>query len=85
MLQLLHPFHAFFDGRALADSERQATKIRSWSVHFLTCDEWEDAAAKKEMEMIMEIITCIRNIRGEMRIAPSTEIAGFHFSAAICN
>jgi len=31
----------------------------------------ENSAAEKEMEMIMEIITSIRNIRGEMRIAPS--------------
>ena len=36
--------------------------------------EWEDKAAEKEMEMIMEIITSIRNIRGEMRIPPSQKL-----------
>ena len=37
-------------------------------------ESWEDAAAKKEMELLMEIITSIRNIRGEMRIAPSSKL-----------
>ncbi len=35
---------------------------------------WEDKAAEKEMEMIMDIITSIRNIRGEMRIPPSQKL-----------
>ena len=36
--------------------------------------EWQNDVAEKEMEMIMEIITSIRNIRGEMRIAPSQKL-----------
>jgi valyl-tRNA synthetase len=34
----------------------------------------EDQAAEKEMETLMEIITSIRNIRGEMRIPPSLKL-----------
>jgi len=37
-------------------------------------DSWEDATAKKQMELLMEIITSIRNIRGEMRIPPSSKL-----------
>ena len=35
---------------------------------------WEDAVAEKEMELIMDIITSIRNIRGEMQIPPSRKL-----------
>jgi len=35
----------------------------------------EDAVAEKEMEVVMNIITSIRNIRGEMQIPPSRKLA----------
>ena len=43
--------------------------------HFPVVNEaWKNDAAEREMEAIMEIITSIRNIRGEMRIAPSQKL-----------
>ena len=38
-------------------------------------EEWKNDTAEKEMEMMMEMITSIRNIRGEMRIAPSQKLS----------
>jgi valyl-tRNA synthetase len=35
---------------------------------------WEDTPAEKEMELLMDIITSIRNIRGEMQIPPSRKL-----------
>jgi valyl-tRNA synthetase len=34
----------------------------------------EDAAAEKEMQLLMDIITGVRNIRGEMKIVPSRKL-----------
>jgi valyl-tRNA synthetase len=40
-------------------------------------DEWQNDTAEKEMELIMELITSVRNIRGEMRIIPSQKLNVF--------
>jgi valyl-tRNA synthetase len=40
-------------------------------------EEWQNDTAEKEMELIMELITSVRNIRGEMRIAPSQKLNVF--------
>jgi len=34
----------------------------------------ENQGAEKEMEVIMDVITAVRNIRGEMRISPSQKL-----------
>ncbi|MBU2261775.1 MAG: valine--tRNA ligase [Proteobacteria bacterium] len=72
-LKLLHPFMPFVteeiwqtliaDGRSIMVSE------------FPTPDEAaRDAEAERKMGLIMEVITRIRNIRGEMNIAPSLKL-----------
>jgi Valyl-tRNA synthetase len=35
---------------------------------------WKDEKAEKEMQLLMDIITSIRNIRGEMQIPPSRKL-----------
>jgi valyl-tRNA synthetase len=74
MLQLLHPFMPFLSEelwQALNGSDRDSIMVSKFPV---VNAAWEDKAAEKEMEMIMEIITSIRNIRGEMRIPPSQKL-----------
>ena len=72
-LKLLHPFMPFVteeiwqtliaDGKSIMVSE------------FPTPDEAaRDAEAERKMGLIMEVITRIRNIRGEMNVAPSLKL-----------
>ncbi|MBU2026934.1 MAG: valine--tRNA ligase [Proteobacteria bacterium] len=72
-LKLLHPFMPFVteeiwqtliaDGRSIMVSD------------FPTADEaFPDPEAEREMGLIMEVITRIRNIRGEMNVAPSLKL-----------
>ena len=71
MLQLLHPFMPFVTEelwQVLNGSDENSIMVSKFPV---VQEAWEDEAAEKEMEMLMEIITSIRNIRGEMRIPPS--------------
>jgi valyl-tRNA synthetase len=78
LLRLLHPFMPFITEeiwQALPKLEGSAESIMISS--FPTpCAEWEGyAAAASEMELVMEVIKGIRNIRGEMEVAPSKQIA----------
>jgi valyl-tRNA synthetase len=77
MLQLLHPFMPFLTEElwhVLKGSDKSSIMVSSFPV---VNDEWKNDTAEKEMEMIMAIITSIRNIRGEMRIAPSQKLNVF--------
>jgi valyl-tRNA synthetase len=74
MLQLLHPFMPFLTEelwQTLKGSDEHSIMVSKYPV---VIKKWDDKAAEMEMEMIMEIITSIRNIRGEMRIAPSQKL-----------
>jgi valyl-tRNA synthetase len=74
MLQLLHPFMPFVTEelwQALNGSDENSIMVSQFPV---VNTAGEDKAAEKEMEMIMDIITSIRNIRGEMRIPPSNKL-----------
>ena len=74
MLQLLHPFMPFVTEelwQALNGINKDSIMVSKFPV---VDEAREDKAAEKEMEMIMEIITSIRNIRGEMRIPPSQKL-----------
>ncbi|GAW65738.1 valyl-tRNA synthase [Geoanaerobacter pelophilus] len=78
LLRLLHPFMPFITEeiwQALPKKDGSAESIMISS--FPTpCAEWEGyAAAASEMELVMEVIKGIRNIRGEMEVAPSKQIA----------
>ncbi|GLI37073.1 valine--tRNA ligase [Geobacter hydrogenophilus] len=76
LLRLLHPFMPFITEeiwQALPGRRPTATIMTSpWP----TPDPaWDFAAGAAEMELVMEVIRGIRNIRGEMDVAPSREIA----------
>ena len=74
MLQLLHPFMPFVTEelwQALHDSDENSIMVSKFPV---VEESWNQQAAEKEMETLMEIITSIRNIRGEMRIPPSHKL-----------
>jgi valyl-tRNA synthetase len=72
-LKLLHPFMPFLteeiwqkivpDGTSIMVSPFPAADVR-----------FEDPDTEKQMELIMDIITRIRNIRGEMNLAPSKKL-----------
>ncbi|PKN05877.1 MAG: valine--tRNA ligase, partial [Deltaproteobacteria bacterium HGW-Deltaproteobacteria-7] len=74
MLQLLHPFMPFVTEelwQTLHGSDENSIMVSKFPV---AAEAGENQAAEKEMEMLMEIITSIRNIRGEMRIPPSQKL-----------
>ena len=72
-LKLLHPFMPF-----LTEEIWQALVADGSSImvsEFPVPDESQsDPEAEREMALIMEVITRIRNIRGEMNIAPSLKL-----------
>lgn len=68
MLKLLHPFMPFVTEelwQALHNSDEHSIMVSAFPVIH---EAWDDQAAVEEMEMLMEMITSVRNIRGEMRI-----------------
>lgn len=74
MLQLLHPFMPYLTEelwQVLHGHDKNSIMIS----RFPTSDKTEeDPDAVKHMEWIMDIISAVRNIRGEMRIAPSLKL-----------
>jgi valyl-tRNA synthetase len=77
LLRLLHPFMPFITEeiwQALPGGKTAASiMLASYPVPRAEWDAYRDGAA--EMELVMEVIKAIRNIRGEMEVAPSREIA----------
>ena len=76
MLQLLHPFMPFvteelWQALHLHNSDENSIMVSAFPTAQAA---WDDQAAVEEMEMLMEIITSVRNIRGEMRISPSQKL-----------
>jgi len=74
MLKLLHPFMPFLTEELWQVLKGNADHSIMVSPFPTVKDEWKNEKAEKEMELIMEIITSVRNIRGEMRIAPSQKL-----------
>lgn len=73
-LQLLHPFMPFVTEelwQTLNGSDEDSIMVSKFPVIHTA---WEDKVAETAMEMIMNIITSVRNIRGEMRIQPSVKL-----------
>ncbi len=72
-LKLLHPFMPF-----LTEEIWQTLVADGGSVMVSPFPETDDACAdpeaEREMEIVMEVITRIRNIRGEMNVAPSLKL-----------
>ncbi len=74
MLHLLHPFMPFLTEElwhVFKGDEKNSIMVSRFP---MVNQEWKSNDAEKEMEMIMSMITSIRNIRGEMRIAPSQKL-----------
>ncbi len=81
MLQLLHPFMPFVTEelwQTLGEGDVPSIMISKFPE---VRDDWNEKDAETEMELLMALITAIRNIRGEMRIAPSLKLTA-QFSAA---
>ncbi|QWV96051.1 valine--tRNA ligase [Geomonas nitrogeniifigens] len=78
LLRLLHPFMPFITEeiwQALPKKKGAADSIMI-SDFPTPREEWAGyASAAVEMELVMEVIKGIRNIRGEMEVAPSKQIA----------
>jgi valyl-tRNA synthetase len=78
LLRLLHPFMPFITEeiwQALPKKSAEAASIMI-SAYPTQSEEWAGfAAAAAEMELVMDVIKGIRNIRGEMEVAPSKQIA----------
>uniref|UniRef100_C6E173 Valine--tRNA ligase n=1 Tax=Geobacter sp. (strain M21) TaxID=443144 RepID=C6E173_GEOSM len=78
LLRLLHPFMPFiteeiWQALPKMDGSAESIMISSFPA---ACAEWEGyAAAAAEMDLVMEVIKGIRNIRGEMEVPPSKQIA----------
>jgi valyl-tRNA synthetase len=76
LLRLLHPFMPFITEeiwQALPGA-RPAPSIMLAN-YPLRRSEWEFSEGAASMELVMEVIRGIRNIRGEMNVPPSKEIA----------
>jgi valyl-tRNA synthetase len=74
MMQLLHPFMPFVTEelwQTLSGSDEDSIMVSRFPV---VNDAWTEKEAEQEMELLMDIITSIRNIRGEMRIPPSVKL-----------
>jgi valyl-tRNA synthetase len=74
MLLLIHPFMPFVTEelwQVLHKSDEQSIMVSPFPV---PDKNRQDAVAEKEMELLMDIITSIRNIRGEMQIPPSRKL-----------
>jgi valyl-tRNA synthetase len=73
-LKLLHPFMPFVTEelwQVLTGGDENSIMISQ----FPTPNKaWKDEKAEKEMQLLMDIITSIRNIRGEMQIPPSRKL-----------
>jgi len=74
MLQLLHPFMPFLTEELWQTLNRSNEKSIMVSSFPVQDKKDEDSASEKEMELLMDVIVSIRNIRGEMRIPPSQKL-----------
>ena len=72
-LKLLHPFMPFLTEEIWQTLIADATSIMV-SAFPAANEACADSGAEKEMAQIMEVITRIRNIRGEMNVAPSLKL-----------
>ena len=75
-MKLIHPFMPFISEEIwqLLDERKEGESISN-SEFPKQSSELIDENAEKEMEFIQEVITAIRNIRGEMNIPPSKHIS----------
>ena len=84
MLKLVHPFMPFISEEIwqLLDERKDGQSISICT--FPKFDSsFVDDTAEKEIEFVQEVVTAIRNIRGEMNISPAKQINVFLKSTAV--
>ncbi|MCL2669165.1 MAG: valine--tRNA ligase [Syntrophaceae bacterium] len=72
-LLLLHPFMPFLTEEIWQTLANDGSSIMVTPFPEVN-DGRIDAAAEEEMELVMEVVTRIRNIRGEMNVSPSLKL-----------
>ncbi|MBI9071235.1 MAG: valine--tRNA ligase [Melioribacteraceae bacterium] len=78
MLKIAHPFMPFITEEIYNSITERPEKSSISTEDFPKTDESKiNKAAEEEMEFVMEVITGLRNIRGEMNIPPSKLINAF--------
>lgn len=84
LLKIVHPFMPFTAEELWQKIfERKEGESISTS-NYPTYDEYQiNSTAEEEMEFVQDIITAIRNIRGEMNIPPSKFVKAFIKSVAV--
>jgi len=74
-LRLLHPFMPFITEEIWQNLPQNQKGESIMVAHFPHPDErFDDAQIADEMELMIEVITAIRNIRGEMNVPPGEQI-----------
>jgi valyl-tRNA synthetase len=73
ILQMLHPFMPFLTEEIWQKFVGNGTSIMVSAYPEVDTTQ-QDVTAEKEMTLLMEVITKIRNIRGEMNVPPSKKI-----------
>ena len=76
VLRLLHPFTPFVTEelwQALPAAGRATGSIMTASYPRAE-PSWRDAQVEEEIELLIEVVRAVRNIRAEMGIAPKTEL-----------
>ncbi len=78
LLKLIHPFMPFITEELwhLIEERKDGESI-STSVYPVVDESLINPAAEEEMDFVQDIITAIRNIRGEMNIPPSKFVTAF--------
>jgi valyl-tRNA synthetase len=73
IIKMLHPFMPFVTEEIWSLlSPGQGSIMTS---QFPWLEEWVDEAAERDQELLMAVITGIRNIRGEMNVPPSKKVS----------
>ncbi len=84
MLKLVHPFMPFITEEIWQLLDERKTGESISTISYPKYDSTlVDIQAEREIEFVQNVVTAIRNIRGEMNIAPSKQINVFLKSAAV--
>src|SRR5262249_14267545 len=76
-LRLLHPFMPFITEELWQrlPRDKRAPESIMIAAYPKASRRRQDADAERDMAVVMDVVTAIRNIRGEMRIAPGVTLA----------
>ncbi|GBD87743.1 valine--tRNA ligase [bacterium BMS3Abin03] len=84
MLKIVHPFMPFITEELYQlIEERKPEESISTSAYPAVDESAINTSAEDEMQFVQEIITAIRNIRGEMNIPPSKSVDAFIKSSGV--